>query len=343
MHGFKSSSLALLAALLQPAPLSARTYTVKSGDSLSKIAHKEGGGPVYGPQGSLKKILDLNPEVKNPDRIYPRQILVLSPEEVASEPQPSPADNDNALDSVPTDASAADAASAAAAANDSSATDAKAAEGPLFAVALQGFLAGTSLKVSAKDRSYKTELDSELKPGLQLQGFYFLNSRAALGLGLKLQETEYAATRDGRFEGREKVLKGFEALYQQRAGERFEFTLKAGTEQALFFVQEEASRFTLENAFVDFLRFELGYDLYQGETVVWSLGTGLSYEAAAETRSVDIDAGYSYGASTKLSYNLGSATFIEAGCFSERQIQDTALAKQKAWTSGLQLGLRKIY
>ncbi|MFN8579752.1 MAG: LysM peptidoglycan-binding domain-containing protein [Gemmatimonadaceae bacterium] len=47
------------------------TYTVKSGDSLSKIAKH-----VYGEAGKWKVIWEANKDtVKNPDLIYPGQVL----------------------------------------------------------------------------------------------------------------------------------------------------------------------------------------------------------------------------------------------------------------------------
>ena len=52
-----------------PAPSSARTYTVKSGDSLSKIAKAH-----YGDASQWKRIYEANRDkIKNPDLIHPGQ------------------------------------------------------------------------------------------------------------------------------------------------------------------------------------------------------------------------------------------------------------------------------
>lgn len=48
------------------------SYTVKPGDSLSKIAVKYGR-----PAGDWKKIYSVNPEIKNPNRIFPGQEIRL--------------------------------------------------------------------------------------------------------------------------------------------------------------------------------------------------------------------------------------------------------------------------
>lgn len=52
-------------------------YTVQRGDTLSAIAGAHYPGRIYGKNGSLQQILSLNP-IKNPDIIYPGQVLRLS-------------------------------------------------------------------------------------------------------------------------------------------------------------------------------------------------------------------------------------------------------------------------
>ncbi|HUQ48415.1 MAG TPA: LysM peptidoglycan-binding domain-containing protein [Gemmatimonadaceae bacterium] len=55
------------------APAATETYTVKSGDSLSKIAKH-----LYGDANSWHKIFDANRDkIKNPDLIHPGQVLTI--------------------------------------------------------------------------------------------------------------------------------------------------------------------------------------------------------------------------------------------------------------------------
>lgn len=57
-----------------PAPAN-QTYTVKSGDSLSKIAKH-----LYGDAKKWRKIFDANKDkIKNPDLIYPGQVFTIPP------------------------------------------------------------------------------------------------------------------------------------------------------------------------------------------------------------------------------------------------------------------------
>lgn len=64
----------------------AYTYVVKKGNSLSKITGQLVPGPAWGKNGSLKKVLALNPQIQNPNFILPGQIInidgILSNEQV---------------------------------------------------------------------------------------------------------------------------------------------------------------------------------------------------------------------------------------------------------------------
>src|SRR5438046_513574 len=54
----------------------AEFYKVKIGDTLSSIiTEKKLGGPIFGPQGSLRKMLAVNPQIKNANRIFPGDLV----------------------------------------------------------------------------------------------------------------------------------------------------------------------------------------------------------------------------------------------------------------------------
>jgi nucleoid-associated protein YgaU len=57
----------------QPAPAAARSYTVESGDTLSKIAKRE-----LGDAGKWRVIFEANRDtIKDPDLIHPGQVLAI--------------------------------------------------------------------------------------------------------------------------------------------------------------------------------------------------------------------------------------------------------------------------
>jgi hypothetical protein len=66
-------SLSLLSSIfLSTTALAAGVYVVQPGDVLSRIAQKTLGSPIYNQKtGTLRKILALNPQIKNPDFILP--------------------------------------------------------------------------------------------------------------------------------------------------------------------------------------------------------------------------------------------------------------------------------
>jgi|GEM_PF-7066571 len=52
-------------------------YRIRRKETLSQIVHRFLPGRVYGKKGNLKKILALNPQIRDPDRIFPGQTVEL--------------------------------------------------------------------------------------------------------------------------------------------------------------------------------------------------------------------------------------------------------------------------
>jgi hypothetical protein len=74
---FKCTSISFILALSGMGTAMAARYVVKNQETLSQIAHQSISGPVFGDNGSLHKLLALNPEIKNPDVIFPGQEIEL--------------------------------------------------------------------------------------------------------------------------------------------------------------------------------------------------------------------------------------------------------------------------
>ena len=72
----KAGALALC--LLPSHAFSAENYQVKFGDTLSHIAKRFYAKPIYGPLGGLRNLIELNPQIKDPDKIYVGQLLQTS-------------------------------------------------------------------------------------------------------------------------------------------------------------------------------------------------------------------------------------------------------------------------
>lgn len=66
----------------------AESFTVRKGDTLSEIARTFMGKPIYGKRGSLRKIIALNPQIKNPNFIRPGQIVYIDQQTEVAEVEP---------------------------------------------------------------------------------------------------------------------------------------------------------------------------------------------------------------------------------------------------------------
>ena len=70
----------MVSTLCLPLVVEGQTYIVAKNDSFSEIAAKQLGRPIWSKNGTLKKLALLNPHIKNLNRIYPGQKLLLSEE-----------------------------------------------------------------------------------------------------------------------------------------------------------------------------------------------------------------------------------------------------------------------
>jgi hypothetical protein len=87
---FKQFTVGFLTIATLATTVFAAEYIVKKHDILSEIAHLSIPGKVWGEDGALQKLLVLNPIVKNPDMIYPGQILQLPVSSVLTESEDQP-------------------------------------------------------------------------------------------------------------------------------------------------------------------------------------------------------------------------------------------------------------
>lgn len=87
----KQTVASVLSATVFTASAFAYTYVVKEGDVLSEIADRTIAGKIYGKEGGIEILKDLNPQIENPDLIYPGDKINLYDEDAAlSESRPAP-------------------------------------------------------------------------------------------------------------------------------------------------------------------------------------------------------------------------------------------------------------
>lgn len=77
---FVSKYSILIGLLISLTSAQAFSYTVKKGDTLANIVRKNYTGPVFGKNGGVAKLLEINPHIKNFDLIEPGMTLTLNKE-----------------------------------------------------------------------------------------------------------------------------------------------------------------------------------------------------------------------------------------------------------------------
>jgi hypothetical protein len=326
------ASLALIAVILHSPFSYARTYSVKKGDTLSEIAGRELGRSVYGSKGSLKKLLKINPEVQNPDRIYPLQIIRISDQEIAAQNAPDKISSTAPL----VEATPVQSAPAATEPSEDSGNETKAS----FGVKLGLGVSKNELEAVDYQRSFKIIQDSELQPVVDLDVYYKPSAAARLGVSASLLNGEYADTKDGRFAGKTSQLHKLSLLAETTLFKRWHLGMEIGSEQHFFFAQRSATTFGLDKTFVDFATVSTGYDVIAGESWRWGLRVDGSYHTPADADGNKVEKGSSYGAATDLAYSISESYSLEASLRYGRQSQGMEGIRQKVIDREAEIALR---
>lgn len=327
-----SASLTLLAFLLQT-PAWAKTYNVKKGDTLSHIAAREFGRPIYGPKGSLQKLLQKNPEINNPDRIRPAQVIRLSDELADQSPKDSISEPNPPAEPIHETLVAQDQAPAPEPAQDM-------VPKRSFGIKLGLGLVKDEMEAIDHERSFKTTLDSELQTTIDLDAYYKPSSDSRLGLSVGIKNGEFKDSDDGRFKGESDALYKLSLFGEMTFVDRLHLGLELGMEQSFFFKQLAVASFGLEEVFVDFATVSLGYDIVVHEGWRWGLGAAGSFHAPADAEAQDIRKGSSYQTSTQLSYAWKSGLSLEGSLQYGRRSQGIDGIRQKVTGRGAEIALR---
>lgn len=315
---------------LQTGTSFARVYVVQKGDTLSKIVSKEVGRPIYGKKGHLKKVLQWNQNISNPDLIRPKQNINLGPQDFAPA-APAPKSPSQAGIAQP----------AAATPNASPAESA--VSHARFGLGIDAALGRTTIDATSKEKLFTTSPHSRLNQGLRLRGSYFLSKDAAIGLQLGLEKSEFAGSRDERLAGNKKVLKQMAVFFEKLLQDRWHVEASLGTEQAFFLSQLASTDFQLDPIFVDFVKLKLGYDVIAGQSFRWNLAVNSQLNQAADGPVADVQRGHSYGASTELRYLLNSKLSMQGGLQYERRVQNSSQSTQRNSDLSASLGLTLLF
>jgi len=330
----------LLAILLTPGlGMSADTYIVKRGDTLSHISLKKIGSPIMGPKGSLNKILELNPDIKDPNVILVEQQLRLpgSPQDPPVPPlpvePPPPAESTVGAEGISAESPP---PAPLEASNTETSPDSSKSH---FVLGVAALLADTQVDIESDDGTLKAAPTSKLDAGAEISLGYEFASKSSIDVHVALLSTDFRESAGGRLGKYEKSLKEFGISYTHVV-DRLRLSLGLRTEQLIFAYKEPTGTFAFQASFVDTFFGRGSFDLYSGEAVRWFAGAELAYHAKTEGSKVDVDPASGLTGFTGLAYSLSEANSLEGVYNLERRNQETSVAKQKVTESWLKLGIK---
>lgn len=302
-----------------------RTYVVQPGDTLSQISQRELGGPVWGSKGTLKKVQSLNPQVKNLDRIYPKDVIILSDEPVADQSEPTPVPEP---EPAPVPAASAEGDAANSVLNSQ------------HRFRILGIVGDTEIKGRDDDNRFATTLHSKTNTGFAVGWDYRLSATTSVGLSASVIQSQFASTADGRFKGVEHSLAGFGANVAYDFAPQWHTVFSIGVQQFYFLTENTATALVLEPVFVDNGGLSVAYDILNGSSLISGLEIHATYALPANASNFDVHSGFTYGTMVYGKYPLSASSAVIGDIFYDRRVQSTSGTMQRNGDSGIKLGMQ---
>ncbi len=309
----------------------ARTYTVKRGDSLSKVSAQHVATPVYGKSGSMQRVLERNRSIKNPNRIYTGQELELPepPAAVAEtppvEPAPAPAPAVEVLPATPVTTAGTDGAAA-----------------PRSDDTLHAGVLLYDSKVSSRHDggAYDTTAHSNPQYGVLLGWNHRFTSAVAVTASTAVRKASFSAAEGERLTAFNETLLGFGLALDYAATNDLTVSVAAGVAEQPFLYRRANTELAWDGVYVDTYGLKLDYAVVNGPQ--WRLGLGGSADLAraAQGSGFAVEQGLVYGGGVALAYHVSQAYSWEGRIFYDRRAQDTADARQRTDESGAYMGLQ---
>lgn len=295
--------------------LNANAYIVKKGETFSKIVGVNLPGLVFGRDGNLKRILKLNPHIKNPHLIFPgveinlgeeRNVVInISPEEKEVRQVASP-------DIAPVP------------------------EASPTSIELNPYFVFSSLSVVDRSSGAKAELASELYTGgrftyIQKWNYDF---QSLLQLNLAYVTFEQPTTSTITLKDSNKLLTGF------RIGGKYNFKknlrgyLNADYQKELFVRSINSTTVTVDGVLVPSLGPAVEYDFLDYNNLTLGVSGRLDYKLGAKVDSYRVKNGQLYGAGIYLKETNG----LQIDLSFYTRSQDSTITKQKE--TGVFLGVK---
>lgn len=278
----------------------AASYVIKRGDTLSGIAHRNFSGKVYGKNGSLNKLLGLNPNLTDPDLIYPGQMLNLSKDEVilshADASKVKIEDSMKQKSDPQNGALSPDEKSRTFAQfqdNQQTASEANADEYSSFQITAG--IGQSRLDSTDSSTNAKSVLGSTFSPQVDAKWTQNWASglRTFLGAGIK-KESFQTTSSTHTLSGENPVLTNFQIGAGLWSTPSFNLDLSLGLESFSFVRATSSTQLTLDRVSTPVVGAEFSYKFLQSRVFSLSAVAAAKYLMGSSQSSYDVNSGYGY-------------------------------------------------
>jgi hypothetical protein len=323
----------------------ANTYAVRPGDTLSTIAQKELDAPstVYGPQGRIAALVKLNPQIHDPNRIFPGDVIQLSedlPRAPAAENKPiiTPTVTPTVTPAVaaPTPPALAPPPLAPPPAVVAEAKPAELPHDLHLGVHVSQVYSSMNAIDYATDAHATLVSDLMTEVGVNVQQVF--DERHEVGLAVSWLRNSYAAPKTGETLASAPTTKSIEGSYRYALAPQWHLDFAAGIEQSLFVRAESIGHYVFDVPQIPFARFGAEYLFLRQarrEAGVRAFATGLGH---ASTSGQEISTGHAFSAEAFLRQTRGDF-YLHEGLFFSQTLQNSNLVEEKLTSFGLGIGL----
>ena len=326
----------------------AASYVVKRGDTLSGIAHRNFSGKVYGKYGSLNKLLGLNPNLTDPDLIYPGQMLNLSKDELilghtdaqkakiedSMEPKKSGPQN-GALSSDEKSRTFAQV-------EDNRQTASIAGGDEYSSFQITAGLGQSRLDSTDSSTNAKSVLGSTFSPQIDAKWTQNWASglRTFLGAGIK-KESFQTTSSTHTLSGENPVLTNFELGAGLWNTPSFNLDLSLGLESFSFVRATSSTQLTFDRVSTPVFGAELSYKFLQSRVFSLSALAAAKYLMGSSQSSYDVKSGYGYDLGLILEHaGANRKTPFFGGLIFSSLNQNTSISTQNYKSAALVFGFR---
>jgi hypothetical protein len=288
------------------------TYEVKENDTLSLIVQSQVSGPIWGRNGSLKKVLKLNPQITNPDLIFPGEVIVLNAKkkEVKGEAQKIAA--------------------------------IKKPVSPSRSFHLEFSHAFTSLNMIDSATGADSELASKLHLSLEGKYLQHWSSRFKSFVGIRLGwiSFENPNSHERSLSSKEKLMNGIGIGGSYELTPHLDLGVSAYYQSELFARSTSTKNVTIDAVHLPSLESTMSYKAFSLESFTLGVSMNFDLKLPAETDSYDVKLGKGYGGAIFLERAPGKdmrAFKTNIGFYTRSQDSSIIQQKEKRIYLGLEV------